>query len=55
MKYRNDIDKLSRDKGLRSLAYKFPADVLEVDTNESGILRDFDTYEQYTKGINLIK
>ena len=55
MKYRNDIDKLSRDKGLRSLAYKFPADVFEVETDESGILRDFDTYEQYKKGINLIK
>jgi len=55
MKYRNDIDKLSRDKGLRSLAYKFAADVFEVETDESGILRDFDTYEQYKKGINLIK
>jgi molybdenum cofactor cytidylyltransferase len=55
MKYRNDIDKLSPDEGLRSLAYRFPADVLEVDTCEPGILRDFDTYEQYKKGINLIK
>ena len=55
MKYRNDIDNLSPDNGLRTLSYMFPADVLEVDTNESGILRDFDTYEQYTKGINLIK
>jgi molybdenum cofactor cytidylyltransferase len=55
MKYRNDIDKLSPDKGLRSLAYKFPADVFEVDTDESGILRDFDTYDQYIKEINLIK
>jgi molybdenum cofactor cytidylyltransferase len=55
MKYRNDIDKLSPDKGLRSLASRFPADVLEIDTDESGILRDFDTYDQYTKGINLIK
>jgi len=55
MKYRNDIDNLSPGDGLRSLSYMFPADVLEVDTNESGILRDFDTYEQYTKGIYLIK
>jgi len=55
MKYRNDIDNLSPGDGLRSLSYMFPADVLEVDTNESGILRDFDTYEQYTKGINIIK
>jgi len=55
MKYRDDIDNLSPDKGLRYLAYMFPADVLEVETDESGILRDFDTYNQYTKGINLIK
>lgn len=55
MKYRNIIDKLSPDEGLRSLAYRFPADVLEVDTDESAILWDFDTYEQYKKGINLIK
>lgn len=55
MKYRYDIGRLNPDEGLRSLAYRFPADVLEVDTDESGILRDFDTYEQYRKGINLIK
>jgi molybdenum cofactor cytidylyltransferase len=55
MKYRHDIDQLSPDNGLRSLSYMFPADVLEVVTEESGILRDFDTYDQYMKGINLIK
>jgi molybdenum cofactor cytidylyltransferase len=55
MKYRNEIDKLSPDEGLRSLADRFPADVLEVDTAESGILRDFDTYEQYKKEINQFK
>jgi molybdenum cofactor cytidylyltransferase len=55
MKYCNDIYKLSPDEGLRSLTYKFPADVLEVNTDESGVLRDFDTYDQYTKGKNLIK
>lgn len=54
-KYNNKIQKLSPIKGLRSLAYKFPGDVLEVDTNESGILRDFDTYEEYHKGINQIQ
>jgi hypothetical protein len=27
----------------------FADDVLEVDVNESGILTDFDTYEQYKK------
>ena len=52
IKYRDEIEKLSRDKGLRSLAYMFPEDVLEVLTNEPGILRDFDTYDQYLKEIN---
>ena len=54
MKYRSEIDKLSHTKGLRSLSEKFSYDVLEVETDESGILRDFDTFDQYTKGINLI-
>lgn len=53
-KYRDEIVKLSRDKGLRSLAYKFPDDVLEVLTDAPGILRDFDTYDQYLKEINQI-
>jgi molybdenum cofactor cytidylyltransferase len=55
IKYGNEIEKLNPKKGLRSLAHMFSDDVLEVDTNESGILTDFDTYEQYTKGINQIK
>jgi len=54
-KYGDEIDKLSAAKGLRSLADKFSDDVLEVDTDESGILRDFDTYEEYKKEINQIK
>lgn len=51
-KYMEEIEKLNTVEGLRSLAYKFPDDVLEVDTDEAGILRDFDTYEEYKKGIN---
>jgi molybdenum cofactor cytidylyltransferase len=51
-KYRDEIEKIDNDKGLRSLAYNFPDDVLEVSTEESGILRDFDTYNQYLKEIN---
>jgi molybdenum cofactor cytidylyltransferase len=53
-KYRGEIEKLSAAGGLRSLADKFSDDVLEVATNESGILRDFDTYEEYMKEINQI-
>jgi molybdenum cofactor cytidylyltransferase len=51
-RYREEIEKLHSDKGLRSLAYKFPEDVLEVLTDEPGILRDFDTYSQYLEEIN---
>ena len=51
-KYSDEIEKLDAGKGLRSLAYRFYDDVLEVNTDESGILRDFDTYEQYRKEIN---
>ena len=51
-KYSDEIEKLDACKGLRSLAYRFSDDVLEVKTDESGILRDFDTYEQYRKEIN---
>jgi molybdenum cofactor cytidylyltransferase len=53
-KYRNEIEKLSPDTGLHSLIDKFPDDLLEVNTDEPGILRDFDTYEEYMKGINQI-
>jgi molybdenum cofactor cytidylyltransferase len=54
-KYLDEIEKLEAREGLRSLAYKFSDDVLEVDTKDSGILRDFDTYEEYKKEINQIQ
>lgn len=52
IKYKDEIEKLSSGNGLNSLAHNFTDDVLEVDTNESGILRDFDTYEEYKEGVN---
>jgi molybdenum cofactor cytidylyltransferase len=55
VKYRGEIEKLCNSKGLRSLAEKFSDDVLEVDTDESGILRDFDTFEEYEMKINQIQ
>ena len=54
MKYRKNIDKLNPARGLRSLSSLFSDDVLEVETQGPGILRDFDTYQQYMKGINQI-
>jgi CTP:molybdopterin cytidylyltransferase MocA len=53
-KYYNEIEKLSSSVGLRSLSYTFPRDVQEVAVNDPGILRDFDTYQQYERAINQI-
>jgi molybdenum cofactor cytidylyltransferase len=55
IKYRGEIEKLCNSEGLRSLAEKFSYDVLEVDTDEPGILRDFDTYDEYKMEINQIQ
>jgi CTP:molybdopterin cytidylyltransferase MocA len=54
MKYRSEIEKLDPAKGLRSLPEKYPDDILEVETDEPGILKDFDTFEEYTREINQI-
>jgi molybdenum cofactor cytidylyltransferase len=51
-KYRKEIEKLDARVGLRSLTYKFSEDVLEIETDDPGILRDFDTYKDYKKEIN---
>jgi molybdenum cofactor cytidylyltransferase len=53
-KYRNEIQKLNPAEGLRSLALKYSDDVLEVNTDIAGILRDFDTYDEYKNEINKI-
>jgi len=51
-KYREEIEKLDENEGLRALAIKFPDDVLEVETSLPGILRDIDTREEYESAIN---
>jgi molybdenum cofactor cytidylyltransferase len=51
-KYTNEIEKLSPYEGLRSLSYKYSDDVYEIDANDKGILRDFDTLEDYYREIN---
>lgn len=51
-KYRDMIDTLDPEKGLRSITYTHSADIHEVKTDEPGILRDFDTYDDYKKEIN---
>jgi CTP:molybdopterin cytidylyltransferase MocA len=53
-KYIGEIQKIDPATGLNSLLRKYPEDILEVETSESGILKDFDTYEDYLREINII-
>lgn len=53
-KYRDQIDKLDPHEGLRSITYIYSGDLHEVSTDEPGILKDFDTYEDYKKEFNQI-
>lgn len=53
-RYLEEIERLEEKEGLRGLAIKFPYDVLEVETNMPGILRDIDTREEYETAINKI-
>lgn len=47
MKYRDEIEQLDPQQGLRSLMPRFPDDVLEVQVDDPGILMDIDTREDY--------
>lgn len=53
-KYKDEIEKVDPEKGLRSLVENYSGDVLEVETDDQGILRDFDTFEEYKREINKI-
>lgn len=52
-KYRDAINELSDNEGLRSLASRFKDDVYEQATNSPGILKDFDTKQDYLNEINI--
>lgn len=49
MKYREEIEKLDPEKGLRSLMQRFPDDVLEIEVQDRGILMDIDTPGDYVE------
>lgn len=51
-RYKDVIDTLDENEGLRSLTELYKEDVLEVKTNSPGILKDFDTREDYLNEIN---
>ena len=53
-KYIKEVENLDPQRGLRSLSEIFSQDVEEVSVKEAGILRDFDTFDQYKKAINQI-
>lgn len=51
-KYRDGIEMIDPERGLRSLVENNSGDVLEVETDDPGILRDFDTFDEYKREIN---
>lgn len=54
-KYRSLVEALDTEDGLRSLSVKYPQDVLEVPVNSPGVIKDFDTKEDYLNEINQMK
>ena len=47
LKYRYELENLDPTQGLRSVAQRFPEDILEVETFCPEIVRDIDTREEY--------
>jgi molybdenum cofactor cytidylyltransferase len=53
-RYKNEIEKLDPEKGLRQLMEIRKNDILEVDCQYPEILRDIDTPEEYNNEIKII-
>jgi molybdenum cofactor cytidylyltransferase len=51
-KYFAEVTRLDPDFGLRGLQTLFPDDILEVDVDDTSILKDIDTREDYLESIN---
>lgn len=51
-KYRDAVDSLDENEGLRSLSEMYKKDVFEVKTSSPGILKDFDTKQDYLNELN---
>ncbi len=54
-RYREEINILEENEGLRSLSKLHHDDVFEVKTNSPGILKDFDTKEDYLNELNKLQ
>jgi molybdenum cofactor cytidylyltransferase len=52
MKYMDEVLSLPDSEGLRALAERHPEDVLESETDDSSVLRDIDTQEDYMNEIS---
>jgi molybdenum cofactor cytidylyltransferase len=52
-KYLKEIEDIKNTEGLRSLAIQFNQDVLIVETDCKGILKDIDTPEEYLQAIEI--
>lgn len=49
MKYRSEVEQLISGSSLRDLTHKHSEDILEVEVDAPGILRDIDTMNDYNK------
>ena len=49
MMYRGEVENLSPDIGLRGTVYNHPEDILEVEVETPGILKDIDNMGDYEK------
>lgn len=53
--YREEVMTLPDSEGLRVLAARHPGDVFEAATEDSAVLRDIDTREDYLNELNIIE
>jgi molybdenum cofactor cytidylyltransferase len=51
---REEVLRLSPEKGLRELQDRFPDDVLEVDVDDQAVLKDIDTMDDYMNELKQI-
>jgi len=51
-KYRKEIVDLDGPEGLKELLKRHPDDLFETEINDSSILRDIDTFEEYRNELN---
>jgi molybdenum cofactor cytidylyltransferase len=51
MKHREEVKRISPDIGLRALVHNHTEDILEVEVDDPGILKDIDTVADYNRTI----